>query len=103
MRTSTSNITRMKKNYGGSLLRNLPLKWGPPCSFPCSSSPFRSFPSSPCRIRREDYLNLLHLPRPMPWGRRLLSETWIKDVTTPSSVQPVYGYLEGVVTSLIQV
>ena len=43
--------------------------------------------------RDQARFGLLYLRRGVWKGRRLLSETWIKDATTPSSVQPVYGYL----------
>jgi CubicO group peptidase (beta-lactamase class C family) len=43
--------------------------------------------------RDQARFGLLYLRRGVWKGRRLLSETWIKDATTPVSVQPVYGYL----------
>jgi CubicO group peptidase (beta-lactamase class C family) len=43
--------------------------------------------------RDQARFGLLYLRRGVWRGRRLLSENWIKDATTPVSVQPAYGYL----------
>src|SRR5438034_9144938 len=43
--------------------------------------------------RDQARFGLLYLRRGVCKGRRLLSETWSKHATTPSSAQPVYGYL----------
>src|SRR5207245_10500979 len=43
--------------------------------------------------RDQARFGLLFLRRGVWNGRRVLSETWIKDATTPYSAEPVYGCL----------